>query len=85
MKKLKSVKGPTKLEVTNRRQKSIPNAQEIYPASRNLLKSLRWFYNVILQHQTLPRLAYFQSTSSGQNKIVTFEVAKNPLLRQNCN
>jgi len=34
------------------------------------------------QHQVLPRLAYFQSSRSGQNNIITWEVAQNPVLCQ---
>jgi len=53
--------------------------------SLNLLKSPRSFYIVTLQHEVLPRLEYFQSSSSGQNNIITTEVAKIPVLCGNFN
>jgi len=52
------------------------HAQEKYSVLINLMSSLRKFYLVILQYQLLPRLAYFQSSSSGQNNIIMSEVAK---------
>jgi len=55
-----------------------PNSEEKYPVSINLLKLLRRLYTVILQHQVLPRLAYFQSSNSGQNNSITSEVTKKP-------
>jgi len=48
--------------------KIIPKAQEKYPVSINLPRSLTRFYIVILQHEVLPRLAFFQLSGSGQNK-----------------
>jgi len=50
-----------------------PNAQETHLVSINLLKSLRSFYTVMLQHQILTTLAYF--STSGQNNIITSAVA----------
>jgi len=61
-----------------------PNTQEKYPASINLLKPLR-FCNVTLQHQVLPCLVYFQSSSNGQNNNIMSDVVKNPVLCQYCN
>jgi len=43
------------------------------------------FYIVILEHPVLPRLGYFHSSSSGQNKFITSEDAKNPIVCQNVN
>jgi len=65
--------------------KIIPKAQEKYPVSINLPRSLTRFYIVILQHEVLPRLAFFQLSGSGQNNVIRSEVAKNPVLRQNFN
>jgi len=65
--------------------KIIPKAQEKYPVSINLPRSLTRFYIVILQHEVLPRLAFFQLSSSVQNNVIRSEVAKNPVLRQNFN
>jgi len=39
--------------------------------SINLLTALRRFYIVIDQHQALPLLEFFQSSSCGQNNIIT--------------
>jgi len=34
------------------------------------------FYIVILQDEALPHLVYFQSSSSGENNVITSDVAK---------
>jgi len=68
MKQQSRMKDPSKLEVTNR-----PNAQDEYPVSINLLKSLTRFCIVILQHHVLPRLTFFQSSGGGQNNIIMSE------------
>jgi len=65
--------------VTNRRRKPIQTHKR-NPVSVNMLKSPRMSCNVILQHQGLPRVAYFQLSSSGKNNITTSDVAINPVL-----
>jgi len=59
-----------------------PNAQVKYPVSKNLLKSLRRFYIVILQYQVLPRLAYFQSSSSGKTTLLRQKAQKNNVMSE---
>jgi len=59
------------------------------------MKLKRYMHNALSIYQTqyckttflaLPCLSYtIQSSSSGQNSIITPEVATNPLLLQNCN
>jgi len=63
------IRGNEKYTITN------PKIQERYPVSINLQN---W-------NSLLPRLAHFQSCSTGQNNIITSEVTKNLVSCQNFN
>ena len=72
--KIKRVKYPTRLEVTNPRQ-----AQEKYLVSINIMKSLRRFGIVVLQHQVLFHISALSVVIS----LIKF-IWKKTVLQKNC-